>query len=89
MKFGSRIDAYLTNVTFPCEKQSDSHITLSDLIVYRVVFEGEQYKFERLCSKVSKFRLFLSYYLFINSHRSIINYEKEIMGLHYKIDIDY
>lgn len=67
MKLGSRIDAYLTNVTFPWEKQSDSHVTVGALIVYRVIIEGDDYKFERLWVKSFNMQVILvilSFYQF-------------------------
>lgn len=54
MKIASRIDAYITNVTFPWEKQSGStHVTVGALLVYRYTpKEGtKDYKFDRLWVK--------------------------------------
>ena len=52
MNITSRVDAYLTNITFPWEKKSESHATVGALFVYRVrIEEDEQWTFERLWSK--------------------------------------
>lgn len=54
MKITSRIDAYLTNATFPWEKESGTHVTVGALLVYRVTrpadYNGE-WKFDRLWVK--------------------------------------
>ena len=55
MKITSRIDAYLTNATFPWEKQAGTHVTVGALLVYKITrptgdFYGE-WKFDRLWVK--------------------------------------
>eukprot|EP00826_Nyctotherus_ovalis_P036085 TRINITY_DN3170_c0_g1_i3.p1 TRINITY_DN3170_c0_g1~~TRINITY_DN3170_c0_g1_i3.p1 ORF type:complete len:192 (-),score=12.35 TRINITY_DN3170_c0_g1_i3:227-802(-) len=54
MKITSRIDAYLTNATFPWEKESGTHVTVGALLVYRITraadYSGE-WKFDRLWVK--------------------------------------
>ena len=54
MKITSRIDAYLTNATFPWEKQAGTHVTVGALLVYRVTrpadFFGD-WKYDRLWVK--------------------------------------
>lgn len=54
MRITSRIDAYLTNATFPWEKESGTHVTVGALLVYRVTraanYTGD-WKFDRLWVK--------------------------------------
>ena len=54
MKITSRIDAYLTNATFPWEKSAGTHVTVGALLVYRVSRQADFYsdwKFDRLWVK--------------------------------------
>ena len=54
MKITSRIDAYLTNATFPWEKQGGTHVTVGALLVYKITRTGDYYgewKFDRLWVK--------------------------------------
>jgi hypothetical protein len=51
MNITSRVDAYLTNVNFPWEKKSDSHVTVGALMLYRFKVDNGSHSFEKLWVK--------------------------------------
>ena len=52
MNIASRIDAYITNVNFPWEKKTDSHITVGAIFAFRVKEDSSHgLTFEKLWAK--------------------------------------
>jgi hypothetical protein len=53
MKITNRLDAYLTNVSFPWDKKTDTHVTVGALLVYKVNFMAsmETWSFDRIWVK--------------------------------------
>ena len=51
MNITSRVDAYLTNVNFPWEKKTDTHVTVGALMLYRFKVENNVHSFEKLWVK--------------------------------------
>ncbi len=52
MNITSRVDAYLTNVNFPWEKKTDTHVTVGALMLYRFKVDSNSiHSFEKLWVK--------------------------------------
>lgn len=51
MNITSRVDAYLTNVNFPWEKKTDTHVTVGALMLYRFKVDNHSHSFEKLWVK--------------------------------------
>lgn len=64
MNITSRVDAYLTNVNFPWEKKTDTHVTVGALMLYRFKVENNVHSFEKLW--VKSYPVQVLYYIIIN-----------------------
>lgn len=51
MNITSRVDAYLTNVNFPWEKKTETHVTVGALMLYRFKVDNNSHTFEKLWVK--------------------------------------
>jgi hypothetical protein len=52
MNLTSRIDAYLTNMTFPWEKKTEAHVTVGALFVFKVTVDTDDtWSFDRMWMK--------------------------------------
>ena len=63
MNITSRVDAYLTNVNFPWEKKTETHVTVGALMLYRFKVENNSHSFEKLWVKSFPVQVIHSYFL--------------------------